>query len=244
MNRTAVAVARILISLSAPALIGLAVAAPSARAAAVQNTHDQNLAWCKSDDIDRKMSGCSALINSGEETPATLAIAYLNRGNALSQNGQIDLAIHDYDESLKRDATNAEALGARGCALAHKGDFDRALTDLDASLKMDPKNAKALASRGFARSRKKDFDGAIADYSAALKLDPNDAATFRLRAAAYRETAQYDLAIQDSTRALDFDPNDAVAYYIRGVSKQKKGDKSGKADITKAKELDPKIDRQ
>jgi tetratricopeptide (TPR) repeat protein len=72
------------------------------------------------------------------------------------------------------------------------------------------------------------------------------ARTFRLRASAYREKAQYDLAIQDCDQAIKFDPDDAaVAYYVRGLSKQKKGDKSGgKADIAKAKQLDPKVDQQ
>ena len=79
----------------------LIAAALPAGAAKAQNTHDEYLSWCRGADIDRKMLGCSALINSGQETPETLAIAYLNRGNALADNGQIDLAIQEYDQSLK-----------------------------------------------------------------------------------------------------------------------------------------------
>ena len=187
------------------------IGALQAGAACAQSSHERSLASCKGDDIDGKMRGCTALINSTGETPETLAIAYFNRGNALEENGQFDIAIQDYDNAIK----------------------------------LDPKNAKAFANRGFAYSSKKDFKSAIDDFTEAIKLDPNDARTYRLRASAYRETAKYDLAIQDCDQAIKLDPNDAaLAYYVRGLSKQKSGDKSGaKADIAKAKQLDPAVDQ-
>lgn len=228
---------------SAILLIACTLLASTARA---QNTHDEYLSWCTSGVVERKMLGCTALISSGQETPETLAIAYLNRGNALAENGQIDTAIQDYDQSLKNNPLSAEAFARRGIALEQKAEFDRAIGDCDNALKLDPKNAKALICRGYSRSHKKEFDGAIEDYTEAIKLDPNDARTLRLRASAYREKAQYDLAIQDCDQAIKLDPdNAAVAYYVRGLSKQKKGDKSGaKADIATAKQLDPKVDQK
>jgi tetratricopeptide (TPR) repeat protein len=224
-------------------LIAATLLAGTARA---QSTHDEYLSWCTSGVVERKMLGCSALINSGQETPETLAIAYLNRGNALVENGQIDVAINEYDQSLKNNPLSAEAFARRGIALELKSDFDSATADCDNALKLDPKDAKGLTCRGYSHSHKKEFDGAVEDYSQAIKLDPNDAWTLRLRAGAYREKAQYDLAIQDCDQAIKLDPdNAAVAYYIRGLSKQKKGDKSGaKADIATAKQLDPKVDQK
>jgi tetratricopeptide (TPR) repeat protein len=214
--------------------------------ARAQSTHDEYLSWCTGNVLDRKVLGCTSLINSGQETPETLAIAYLNRGNALVDNGQIDTAIQDYDQSLKNNPLSAEAFGRRGIALEQKSEFDRATGDCDNALKLDPKNAKALICRGYSRSHKKEFDSAIEDFTQAVKADPDYAWTYRLRASAYREKAQYDLAIQDCDQAIKLDPdNAAVAYYVRGLSKQKKGDKSGaKADIATAKLLDPKIDQK
>jgi tetratricopeptide (TPR) repeat protein len=226
-------------------LIGVIGGTLPARATRVQDKHEQNLSWCKGSDVDLKMAGCTALINSPQETPQNLAIAYLNRGNALYENGQIDVAIKDYDQAIKNNPLSAEALSRRGFALEQKGEFDLAAQDSDQAIKLDPQNAKAIANRGYVRSHKKEFDAAIEDFNQAIKLDPNDARTYRLRASAYREKSQYDLAIQDCDQAIKLDPNDAVAYYVRGLSKQKKGDKSGgKADIAKAKELDPRVDRQ
>jgi tetratricopeptide (TPR) repeat protein len=228
------------------AILLIAATSLAGSSARAQSTHDEYLAWCTGSVVERKMLGCTALINSGQETPETLAIAYLNRGNALVENGQIDVAINEYDQSLKNNPLSAEAFARRGIALELKAEFDRASGDCDNALKLDPKNAKAFTCRGYSHSHKKEFDGAIEDYSQAIKLDPNDAWTLRLRASAYREKAQYDLAIQDCDQAIKLDPdNAAVAYYVRGLSKQKKGDKSGaKADIATAKQLDPKVDQK
>jgi tetratricopeptide (TPR) repeat protein len=233
------------IAVAVAALAAVAVNTLLVTAANAQNAHDQQLAWCTGDDVGRKIAGCSALIDSGQQTPETLAIAHLNRGKALDDNGQIDTAIQDYDQAIKNNPQSAEALYRRGAALEKKGDFDRAITDLDSSLKLDPKNAKAFAARGQAHSRKKEFPLAIADYTQSITLDSTDAVTLSLRAYAYDQNAQYDLALQDCEQALKLDSDNALAYYARGLAKQKKGDKSGaKADIAKAKQLDPKVDQQ
>jgi len=213
--------------------------------ARAQSGRDQNLAMCKGDDVGRKMFGCTALIESGHETPETLAIVFLNRGNALAENGQFDTAIQDYDQAIKDNPQSAEAFWRRGFALEQKGEFDRAIADYDNALKLDPNNANAFANRGHAHSHKKEFDPAIEDLTQAIKLNANDARTYGLRANAYREKAQYDLAIQDCEQAIKLDPDDAYAYYVRGLARQKRGDKSGaKADIAKAKQLDPKVDQE
>lgn len=223
----------------------LAAGTMLAGGAKAQSGHDQYLAWCTGEDIGRKIAGCSALIESGKETPETLAIAYLNRGNALDDNGQIDIAIQDYDQAIKNNPQSAEAFFRRGAALEQKGEFDRAIADLDTAIKLDPNNAKAFADRGHAYSHKKDFEHAIEDYTQSIKLAPNVGHTFSLRAYAYEQKAQYDLAIADCEQSLKLDSDDALAYYVRGLSKQKKGDKSGgKADIAKAKQFDPNVDRE
>jgi tetratricopeptide (TPR) repeat protein len=213
--------------------------------ARAQSARDQNLASCKGDDVGRKIFGCTALIESGQETPETLAIVFLNRGNALADNGQIDIAIQDYDQAIKDNPQSAEAFWRRGFALEQKGEFDRAIADYDNALKLDSNNANAFANRGHAHSHKKEFDPAIEDLTQAIKLNANDARTYGLRANAYREKAQYDLALQDCEQAIKLDPDDAYAYYVRGLARQKRGDKSGgKTDIAKAKLLDPKVDQE
>src|ERR671936_214084 len=57
---------------------------------------------------DIQIGGCSALIDSGEQTPQALVIAYNNRGNAYTTKGEYDRAVQDYDQSLKLDPSYAK----------------------------------------------------------------------------------------------------------------------------------------
>ena len=187
----------------------------------MQDKHEQNLSWCKGSDVDLKMAGCTALINSPQETPQNLAIAYLNRGNALAENGQIDIAIKDYDQAIKNNPLSAEALSRRGFALEQRGSSispPRIPTRPSSSIPKTRRPSPTAVT--FTATRR--IDAAIMDFNEAVKLDPNDARTYRLRASAYREKSQYDLAIQDCDQAIKLDPNDAVAYYVADCPSRKR----------------------
>ena len=64
----------------------------------------KNIALCNGEDRsapDLQINGCTALIDAGDETPLTVAIAYNNRGNAYVEKGEYDLAIKDLDQAIK-----------------------------------------------------------------------------------------------------------------------------------------------
>ena len=65
---------------------------------------------------DDRIASCSALIESGAQTPRALAIAYNNRGNAYFRKGDYETAIEDYDKSIKADPKYARAFNNRGLA--------------------------------------------------------------------------------------------------------------------------------
>ena len=50
---------------------------------------------------DIQIDGCTALINSGAQTPRTRVIAYNNRGNAYMAKDEYDRAVQDYDQSIE-----------------------------------------------------------------------------------------------------------------------------------------------
>ena len=62
---------------------------------------------------DIQIGGCTAFIDSGKGTPQTLVIAYNNRGNAYSTKGEYDLAVQDYDQSIKLTPNSARAVNTR-----------------------------------------------------------------------------------------------------------------------------------
>src|SRR5262245_59675290 len=94
-----------------------------------------------------QIEGCTALINSGAQTPQSLVIAYNNRGNAYSTKGEYDRAVQDYDQSIKLNPNYARAINHRGVAYQKKREYDRAIEYFDASIKLDPDYSIAFTNR-------------------------------------------------------------------------------------------------
>jgi tetratricopeptide (TPR) repeat protein len=87
--------------------------------AAAQNSKLSNVDLCNGKDrisAEPQIVGCTALIKSDENNARVLAIAYNNRGNAYAGNGQYELAIQDYDESIKLNPNYAKTFNNRGVA--------------------------------------------------------------------------------------------------------------------------------
>src|SRR3974390_2553835 len=111
-----------------------------ASSAAAQGSVLDNVDLCNG--VDRsspgpQTRGCTALLKSDADNPKVLAIAYNNRGNAYSTQGQFDLAIQDYDKSINLDPNFAKPLNNRGVAYKKQGDYDRALQDFNAAIFID-----------------------------------------------------------------------------------------------------------
>jgi len=98
--------------------------------------------------FDVAIVACTAVINSGKETQATLAIAYSNRGHAYDSKGDKDRAIADYSNAIHLNPTDSNYYNNRGVAYRTKGDNDRAIDDYTKAIELDPKHAQAYANRG------------------------------------------------------------------------------------------------
>src|SRR5271169_1644783 len=97
--------------------LGMAVAAAG-------QTRDENWTKCKADDPDISIAGCTALIQSGQESTADQASAHYNRGIAHSDKHQPDLALQDLDDAIRLKPDFASALNSRGNAYDAKGQYD------------------------------------------------------------------------------------------------------------------------
>ena len=114
--------------------------------AAAQTATFSNRDLCNGQDrtsAKPQIVGCTALIASDSDNPKVLAIAYNNRGNAYTREGQYELAIQDYNESIKLNPKYAGPLNNRGVAYQKKGDIDRAIADFDAAISLDRGNPAA-----------------------------------------------------------------------------------------------------
>jgi tetratricopeptide (TPR) repeat protein len=188
-------------------------------------------------DWDQQIRSCSALIESGRETPRRLAAIYDYRGIAYANKHDYARAIADFNEAIRLEPTSAYAYGNRGNAYNDKGDHERAIADLNEAIRLDPKFADAFNNRCWARFlMDRDLDRALADCTESLRLSPsNPANTINTRGAVEFKLGAFDRAIADFSAAIALNPKDAGSLYARGLAKRRSGDTAGgDADIAAA----------
>jgi tetratricopeptide (TPR) repeat protein len=105
------------------------------------------------------IAACNRLIKGNPKS----VIAFVNRGNAYKDKGDLDHAISDYNEAIRLNPKYSLAFNNRGNGYRAKGEFDRAISDYNEAIRLDPKYAFAFNDRGNAYFDKKDLDRAIAD---------------------------------------------------------------------------------
>jgi uncharacterized caspase-like protein/regulator of sirC expression with transglutaminase-like and TPR domain len=190
-------------------------------------------------DFDRAVIGFSEAIRLDPNSVTALA----NRGIAYGNKNDLDKAIADFSNAIRLEPKNSRALNGRGYAYFRKNDLDRALDDYNEAIRLDPNYVVVINNRGLLYLRRRDYDRAFIDFSEAIRLDPNYVHAFSNRGLIYAEKKQFDLAISEFNKALKLNPNYDNALYGRGLAKLKKGDKSGEADIAKARQLNSSIGR-
>jgi tetratricopeptide (TPR) repeat protein len=171
------------------------------------------------------------------------ALAFYSRGLAYGKKGDNEHAIADYNEAIRLDAKNALAFRNRGLAYEKKGNNDQAIADFSDAIRLDPNDAVAFNSRGVVYGMKGDYDRAIADFNKGILLDPTRAVAFGNRGLAFVKKGDNNQAIADFDAAIRLNPYDARAFCNRGITKSKIKDKSGDADIAKARQLDAEVCR-
>ena len=68
--------------------------------AAMGQSRQESLNNCRSVDLDVKITGCTALIQAGQDTTENLSVIYNNRGTAYDSKGDYDRAIQDTDQAI------------------------------------------------------------------------------------------------------------------------------------------------
>jgi tetratricopeptide (TPR) repeat protein len=174
-----------------------------------------------SDDIDRKISGCSDLLADAQGEPRP-GIDYVKADQ-------------------RRDPKNlAAAHYHRAFGLRLKHDLKSALADLDAAVERAPGLASIVDQRGRVHGELGQTELAIADFTQAIRLAPKYVPTYQTRAATYYGRGELDKAIADASEAIRLDPKLAKSWLIRAISLEKAGRRDqALADYRHAAELDP-----
>jgi uncharacterized protein YecT (DUF1311 family) len=99
-----------------------------------------------SNDDDKVVAACGAVIDNERTARADRIKALTARASVFARKDQVDRAISDDDAVLTLDPTRADTFNERGELWWKKGDRPKALADFAAALKLNPDHAAARAN--------------------------------------------------------------------------------------------------
>jgi tetratricopeptide (TPR) repeat protein len=225
-------------------LIGLALLLAAMPAWA--QTREENAALCAKTDADTRIKGCTALINSGQESPANLAVAYNNRGIGENKKGRYDEAIADATRAIALTPDSPNAYAIRGSSYRLKGLNDQAIAEYTKALELKSTpavRAIIVCDRGKAYENKGMHDAAIADFSEGIAVKPDFASGYNSRAWSLHMKGEDGKGLADIEQAITLDANNAVYIETRAEILEKPGERDkAVADYRAALKLDPTDD--
>jgi len=165
-----------------------------------------------------QITACTALIEKQIQTAQSKAFAYNNRGIARAGRAEYDLAVRDYDESIRLYPSFAKAFNNRGVAYQKKGDLDRALSDFNMAIGISHDYASAFANRGQIYEKKRDYARALGDFNEAIRIEPTSASLWNERCWVRTITGAVQDALTDCNEAIRLGPPNPAHFNSRGLA--------------------------
>jgi tetratricopeptide (TPR) repeat protein len=201
--------------------------------------YDRGLAYHSKGDYERAITDFDQAIS----LDSTYVDAFNSRGSAYGMRGEYARGIEDFNEAIRLQPEYERAFHNRGTAHINLGNYGRAIEDFDQALRLKPDDGFALNNRCWARALANlALDKALGDCNEALRLLPGNWNVLSSRGFVFFRMLRYDKAMDDYSNCIQHNPQSAPCLYMRGVVKSRLGGpRSGTADISAAKVIDPKI---
>jgi hypothetical protein len=145
------------------------------------------------------------------------ANALYRRGQVYASKGAYDLAISDFNDSLRLNPKDVEAYNNRCWARTVTGDLQAALKDCNEALRLRPNFVDALDSRGLVNLKSGQAKNAIADFDAALRINPRLTSSLYGRGLAKQRNGSISEGELDINNAKAMDPNIVKEFASYGV---------------------------
>jgi Caspase domain/Tetratricopeptide repeat len=145
------------------------------------------------------------------------ANALYRRGQVYASKGAYELAIKDFDDSLRLNPKDVEAFNNRCWVRTIIGDLQAALKDCNEALRLRPSFVDALDSRGLVNLKSGQAKNAIADFDAALKINPRLTSSLYGRGLAKQRNGSISEGELDISNAKAMDPNIVKEFASYGV---------------------------
>jgi Flp pilus assembly protein TadD len=152
-----------------------------------------------------------ALLRHALEVTQDNVLAHKNLGAALYQKGQIEEAIHQFQEGVRLKPDDAEAHYNLGVAVDKKDQMDEAIRQFQEALRLEPDYADARYNLGVAFYQQGRTGEAIRQFQEAIRLKPDHAEAHNNLGTALGTQGQTDEAIRQFQEALKLKPDYADA---------------------------------
>jgi len=174
---------------------------------------------------DAAIQSCTALIQSGRQTPAALAVIYGYRGLSYWRKHLDDQAMADFAQAIALDPNAAEPYVSRSFINLARGLYDQVIADCEKALILNTDHVTpvAFALRGAAYYGKGLDDLTLLDAGRALSLARDYPYAYLVRGAAYQRKGLHDKALADFNQAIRLDTKYSDAYLARAASYDAKG---------------------
>jgi predicted TPR repeat methyltransferase len=135
---------------------------------------------------------------------------------SLHQTGRLDEAEQLYQQVLRANPRDLDAIYSLGIIHLQSGRLEEAQARLADALKIRPRFPEALCSRGIALMQLRRREEALACFDQALAIMPNFVEALSSRATALLEMNRLDQALVAFDSVLAIDPRHAISWNNRG----------------------------
>jgi tetratricopeptide (TPR) repeat protein len=148
----------------------------------------------------------------------SFSLAYINRGVAHKEYGNINEAISDFDTAISLQPTLTQAIVNKGVIYKDKGDYEQAIRIYNIAIEQDPIFANAYINRGLAFQIIENYDEAICNYNKAIELNHGSAEVYCNLGYSYllKDIPSHAEALKCLNKAIELKPNLSEAYCNRG----------------------------
>lgn len=170
--------------------------------------------------------------------------AHNRRGERLAETGSEEMALEEFNASVKSDPTAWRPMHNRGVSYARLNKPQEAMADFNRVLEMHQAYPNTWFNRGELRAQQQDFSGALSDYNEALRLNGREPQYYASRGLALYRLGRIRESMADFNNAVRMNPRDAHALVARGDAYREQGDYSRAAtDYRTAMQVNPKFGR-
>src|SRR5262249_44379208 len=143
---------------------------------------------------------------------------YAFRAGLHEANNDLQHAISDYDEAIKRQPGVAQYYYDRGRINGLLSRHEESITDLSRAIQLNPRNPQFYYARGINWANAGKCDQAITDYSKAIELSPRMSEAYNNRGVCKLRAGQRDEGMSDYEAALRYQPgNDKARHNLEAL---------------------------